>query len=437
MTYLYGDATPFPLEENFIETISAATDACVALFQLDVELSGRRDEARQVAAQCDGEISRLGALARSMETALAPHLAKADTVLASQSAAGRIAQQATEIIKQTRAEVLRTRDEGLRVTQDLNLGPRIIRALSVFVMSHELPRTSWFVRWRGGQESGEGNLIVSSYSPCHLELSFRAGIPAGSRWNGPVRVEDLAPELRLELQHKGGWLRSSGTSKKSIHRFHITQVETTAEHIWFELRQNPTKPSLGYEIVVQSSDQANPIIYPVDAKGDRAEPLTVTGVEADDLVNLWNTIAAELGVLVEHRHELLSARLRGNDVADLDEPAEMGEALLMSLAPIVREIRVRSRVPGELVLKRELGDGRREEVFIPRRELESKFEVLPYEYQACFNAVGLGGEATSDFLRREHQLSSTIASDNKRQGGPDLSRAHRIAKAKDPDASAA
>src|SRR5690606_1167786 len=111
--------------------------------------------------------------------------------------------------------------------------------------------------------------------------------------------------------------------------------------------------------------------------------------------------------------------------------------MLMSLAPIVREIRVRSRVPGELVLKRDLGDGRREEVFIPRRDLESKFEVLPYEYQACFSAVGLGGEATSAFISRDHALPSVIADGPTRQGGPDLSRARRIATANDSDASAA
>src|SRR5690348_8957529 len=38
MPYLYGDTTPFPLEENFIDTLGAVTDACVALLKVDEDL---------------------------------------------------------------------------------------------------------------------------------------------------------------------------------------------------------------------------------------------------------------------------------------------------------------------------------------------------------------------------------------------------------------
>jgi len=127
------------------------------------------------------------------------------------------------------------------------------------------------------------------------------------------------------------------------------------------------------------------------------------------LLELWETIEGELRELIGHRNRLVWARLDDTDAEDLERPGELAENLLMALAPIIREIRVRSRVPGELVLKRDLSNGRREELFVPRKELESKYASLSYEYRACFNAVGLGSEATQEFVQRLPQRTKKQA----------------------------
>lgn len=49
----------------------------------------------------------------------------------------------------------------------------------------------------------------------------------------------------------------------------------------------------------------------------------------------------------------------------------------------------RSPVPGELVLKRQVEDGRREELFISIRELTDKFATLTPERQSYFGEYGL------------------------------------------------
>lgn len=439
MTYLYGDATPFPLEENFIETMCAAIDTCVALYQIDMELADKRRDANDIAAECDSEINRLAALSRAVEAALAPILPKSEGTYAAQSAAQSISAHASEVVKQMRMSVLRKRDDALHSPTQLNLGPRMLHALTPFVLRHHLPKTDWYMRWRGARQSGEASLMFTSESACGLELGFRADIPAESRWLAPVRVEELVPSLRLELLHEGGWLkRKPHGSKKAIHRFYITQVETSAEQVWLELRQHPIKPSLGYEIVLQN--EANPLIYPINAKDERSDALTVVDEEAQVLFQLWSAIESEIVELMSKRREVISARLRNTDIANLEEPAELAEAMLMSMAPLIREIRVRSRVPGEYVLKRELGDGRREEVFVPRKEVEGKFAGLPEEYQSCFHAVGLGTEATSDFLRLEFPLHATTDADETtpRQPLAELLRPrHAGPPATESDASAA
>ena len=49
---------------------------------------------------------------------------------------------------------------------------------------------------------------------------------------------------------------------------------------------------------------------------------------------------------------------------------------------------------GELVLKRDVGDGRREELFVPRSELAAQFVRLPPEYRKPFEDMGITSEET-------------------------------------------
>ena len=67
----------------------------------------------------------------------------------------------------------------------------------------------------------------------------------------------------------------------------------------------------------------------------------------------------------------------------------MVERLVEKMAPVVREIARHSLSPNELVLKRLLDNGRREEIFVSRQELEQKFEGLGDPWRALFVTLGL------------------------------------------------
>jgi hypothetical protein len=57
------------------------------------------------------------------------------------------------------------------------------------------------------------------------------------------------------------------------------------------------------------------------------------------------------------------------------------------------EISRRSGAPGELVLRRDVGDGRREEMYVTKAELWQKLLVLPPERRVAFAALGLSEPA--------------------------------------------
>lgn len=432
MTYLFGDATPFPLEENFIETISAAVDSCVALFQLDVEQSERHRSAQAVVDQAEKDLEKLSNLARAVDRALAPMLPKGEAAGTPELTASQIAEQAASLIKNARANIVRRRDTSMRMTKDMTMGSRILEAMQPFFLHQQVPKTVWLYDWSAGRQAGEADLVFTASSPGKLQTTYRAPVPDGTIWVGPVRLDEIDAGYHLEFQHKGGWLkRGTHSGKIAIERMYLTEVVRSPEVSWFMLRQNASKPSIGYKVIVRSRDHSAPVIFPVDARDEVGEPMGLDEADELSLLELWKTMKRQLRKLAQHRNALLSARFRDQDIAEMTEPAELAECLLMSLAPLIREIRMRSRVPGELVLKRDLGDGRREELFVPRKQLERKFAGLPYEQRSCFSAVGLDSEATSEFLRRSDvQLMAAERSGDARAVA-DLRRARRLATASD------
>src|SRR5262249_59824274 len=99
------------------------------------------------------------------------------------------------------------------------------------------------------------------------------------------------------------------------------------------------------------------------------------------------------------RRTLVDLSLGSALLADLDEPRIIPLDLLAQLTPLARTIREKSRMSGELILKRDIGDGRREELFVPRATLAQQFARLPAEYQRPFQDMGIPAEGTQPAIQ--------------------------------------
>src|SRR4051812_17051835 len=73
--YRYGDGTPFPLDENFIETLTTAVETCTNAFVPLSDLDARRERAREGRREGDREINRLEDLEKTLSSALTPYMA--------------------------------------------------------------------------------------------------------------------------------------------------------------------------------------------------------------------------------------------------------------------------------------------------------------------------------------------------------------------------
>jgi hypothetical protein len=399
MKYLYGDATPFPLDENFIETLSAATDACVALFQVDMELRDRQDRAAAIRQRSIDELGYLEGLGHAIEAALTPMLSAEEPIYAAQRTAGTIARSARAAVDQARESVIREREAAIKSTIGNDLAGRVHKALNEFMVSHQIPKTRWAISWTYNWENAQADLLLTATSECGLTTDFAGSIPSDERWSVPLRIADVDPNTQLTIQRDAGWLsRLFRGSHESISGFYITKIELRDKEARFQVHRNLKPGANGYEIRVRGTNQSSPLVCQLNK--ENVEPIPVHGDDAVNLSTMWSTIEKELRSLLRFRARMVRASLNNDDIGNLEEPGELAEVILMTLAPIVREMRLRSRIPSELVLKRDLGNGRREELFVPRQALESKFAGLPLEQQRYFQAAGLGSEATVEFVHR-------------------------------------
>ena len=132
-----------------------------------------------------------------------------------------------------------------------------------------------------------------------------------------------------------------------------------------------------------------------DAESE-ANPLDVEDI--DGIRRLGEGANKALKDLTQHR-TLLDITLGNQALAQLAEPRVVPMEVLNQLSPLARTIRERSRMSGELVLKRDVAGGRREELYVPRAQLASKFAKLPLEYQKPFQDMGIAGEDTQPAIQ--------------------------------------
>jgi hypothetical protein len=90
------------------------------------------------------------------------------------------------------------------------------------------------------------------------------------------------------------------------------------------------------------------------------------------------------------RRALTSARLGDEPIEESTRMRAFVEQLVQVLAPMVREIAAHSSSPSELVLRRMMGDDRREEIFVGKSELLASLEGLSDADRQLFAPLELG-----------------------------------------------
>jgi hypothetical protein len=382
--YRYGDGTPFPLDENFIETLTAAVESCTDAFLPLAELDGRRERAREARREADREIDRLDDLEKSLSAALGPYVPQEKKPGITSAVAQKIAGLAKSSITDAKAQVeARVRAADAQASPETS-ATAVVHALRAFFDGHELPKSSWIMAWdvRGLEPAADAVAAAG-----RIQAAFTL---APEPYRSPIRVEQIADGVIVHMMRKGVFGKAK-PAPIDLGKYVMVAFERTHREQIVTLKENANKSSAGLRFAVTETSAT---WIAISAAGDaEGEP---NPLDSDDLAPIRQLADRANAVLKDliNKRTLVELTFGGKPVADLDEPRLVPLEVLAQLTPLARTIRERSRVSGELVLKRDIGDGRREELFVPRATLAQQFANLPPEYRRPFEDMGIGGDAT-------------------------------------------
>lgn len=395
--YRYGDGTPFPLDENFIETLTLAVEACTNAFMPLTELDDRREQAKAARVEADRDVARLTELDKALTAALAPYM---PTDAKSGGYALGVAQKTTvtakQAIQQARSQIDgRVRSlEGQAAAATASEG--VLAAMRVFFDQCQLPNAKWILSWDARTSEPSGEATASSG---RLTAKFRLKLESARQ---PIRVDQLADAVVVHMMKKA-FLGKTRPAPVDLGKYLLVAFERNNGSTVITLREKPDRHSQGLQFTVVDRSAT---WQPVAANGEvELEPNPLDPDDTAGIFRLAEGAILALKDLVNHR-ELVELTLNAMPLARLAEPRAVPMEVLEQLTPLTRTLRERSRVPGELVLKRDLGGGRREELFVPRAQLSQRFAKLPPEYRRPFEDMGVSSEDTQPSIQTASLLRS-------------------------------
>jgi hypothetical protein len=231
-----------------------------------------------------------------------------------------------------------------------------------------------------------------------ISVDFKTQISDQQIWATAIPVSSLRSNMRI---HVPTWTRKSKgtqTQSESLEEYDIIEVDSSQSRQRLVLRRN-AKAKHSVMLTLADPSQSAPTVALLDEHDEVAGEIhQLHADEIGEVSKLWNLLLENLTPLVKSRCSLSKISFGNRDISNFSHPSEVAETLLQQVAPLAREIRLRSRVPGELILKRATTKGRREEIFMSREDLQKQYESLPDQYRRVFDAMGLGNESTCDFV---------------------------------------
>jgi hypothetical protein len=384
--YRYGDGTPFPLDENFIETLTAAVETCTNAFDPVAELDERRLRAKEARKEGEREAAKLEDLERALTSTLSPHVPpdKKPT-----GVTGTVAQKIAAAAKAAIVEAKRgieTRVQSLEAqAAPKTIADQVVKALRPFFDEHQLPKAAWIMAWdvRGKEPSADAVATAG-----RISAMFTL---APDPYRAPIRVDQLQQGVRVHMMKKGVFGKAKPAPIDLGSYVVVAYEKSATDEQVITLKEQANKVSPGIRFAVRDDGATwTSITAAGDSEGDE-NPLDSEDVApVKQLVDRANATLKDL----INRRTLVDLTLGGKSISELEEPRIVPLEMLSQLAPLARTIRERSRVSGELVLKRDIGDGRREELFVPRATLAHQYARLPADYRKPFEDMGISGEET-------------------------------------------
>ena len=379
--YVYGDSTPFHAGVDFIATIRAVVACGVSLMKSQHAIDCARSrvgEAEEHLVDLDVE---LGTMASAVEAAL---VAGGPRKVYVRDVGNRIATLARGAVL---AEVRRAQaalDATVVRADKTIVEARKSAALACgeLLARHDLPGAT-----TGFRLFAE---VVVGLS-CGLRATFDADLPEGHAWRALRRVRHAREGAMVTLPYEVGWFRKR-IEPVTLRLDGLTILGASLEGSRGALLLGKTERSgIAHAFDVDLSS-AQPRV-----KWRNADETVVIDLAVQDaacITKLLRAVEQATRELVTARRTMTEATLDARPLGQCD-PGEVCARLVALVAAEVREIARRAGAPGELVLRRNVDSGHRDEVFVTIAELLEQVETLPPSLRRAFAPLELHGKPRS------------------------------------------
>lgn len=383
MRYQYGDSTPSPLQSNFLAYLADAMEFCIHLLLAQERIEALHKERRAVDESMDSERTRITGLRVLVAEAIdAANTGGNDSI--SGRAVERVSAAAENAIKASLAELQAKRDDELNSLDGKQRAERdgCLDAFGKWIAHHEAHEGTWRLgAYLGDSGRYEGEIVGTAPFGvawrCEIELAADHPMARGSR------VGDFVTQIELTFPEVGGWLKKNTKVRpQRIDAYSIDEVATDGKRTTIALRAAPRGPA-GLDVTLVDNS--------VEVTLGGAKETIDVEIGKDDREKLISLRDRLLDALTTHagmRRRVVSATLDDAPLAEHDL-GEVAKRFIDAAAPIVQEIHSHSLSDDELVIRRMIGDGRREELFVATSALLDKLGRAPRNTRALFGPLGL------------------------------------------------
>ena len=387
MLYLFGDSTESKLDFDYLAFLREVIDCAVVMLECEVALAATVERWRIRQAETEALVAAVvefGKRATQLVGPVAQELAGTPVGRCAASVAAAIKETVERESSRVHGLLAGERDEMDK--EDQRVRARAKDALEKLLRTHDLPGADkeFEIAWTGSSVKAS----MQERTSFGVEALLALDIPSGSVLGPDLRVDRVSDGVEVHTRDVGGWLKKSDKLvAHKLGRYHVTGV-TIGTHVTVRLRAADAS-GVGFTLTTHGDGELT--IEPI---GDGLGRELVIDDRARPALRLFvDKLEAAVRSLDDHRAGLVSVEIDGKPVAEHGHPRVLAERFIVAIAPTVHRIARHSRSPGELVLRRLLGDNRREEIFVSVAELVRRFQGLPAGMQDVFAPLQLGGEA--------------------------------------------
>jgi hypothetical protein len=397
MSRVYGDSTPFPYDIDYIELLRQALDCAVQLLSAQQSINVAAERFGSIELGQRNSRSQLGNVGDAVAVAMAHFQATGDERVA------RVATMIAERAAHSVEEAQRGFDEELNslAAQTRTIVERAretaFRGVEQLLRVHDIPGSMLNLKLTALPESYSGKVGVRT--PFGIDGVFSLSIPAEHAWSRPRRVLELTQGAEIHVPRESGWLsKKTELTATKLDRMFITEASLGDMQSLVTLRKAPDSGS-GYQLSVNLEREPRTVLQLLKEDGTLGNepPLALGNEDGAAVLGLWRRLADSMQDLFARRQAMLSAEFDERPLRDVESPRQVAERIVQDLAPLTIEIARRSGAPGELVLRRDLGEGRREETYATKGDLREKTLVLPPDLRAVFDPLGLNDAPRMSF----------------------------------------